>query len=372
MSAGRPSRRARPGRAALLAAGLLVLLVAVVPPLRARAVAVPATADALGLPFPRPLAVEVARRPTAVGGVPADRYGREGSADPTVVLVPGATPEGRDDRRVIRLATAVARSGRTVVVPELQLYEPTLVPADLDRIAAVVEAAGEDAPITVLGISYGGSVALRTFGDRPALQDRVSLVVVFGAYADLAGVLQGAATGVVELDGERFAWSPDARAQSILRAEVLGAVPDDVAAAARSVLDGERDVGAVPAEAAAVVELLRHDDPDRTAAIVAALPAGLRDRIRAMSPVHVAGDIQLPVRILHARDDPAVPYAEGRRLAATLPDARLTTVDSFSHVDLELGSPGELWTAATDLVGVWRLTGALLAAQEPWLPARAR
>lgn len=365
------SRTPRP-RAVLAVLAVLALVVAVVPPLRARAVGLPAATDAVDVGLPRPLALDVDRRGTELGGIAADRYGRGASVDPAIVVIPGATPEGRDDPRLVRLATALARSGRTVIVPELEVYRPTLVPADLERIAAVVEASAGDGPVTVVGISFGGSLALRALADRPDLHEHVALVVVFGAYADLVGVLQGAATGLVRLGDELVPWRPDPEAGAILRREVLRAVPEEVAGPAQAALDGDRPRSELSPEARAVVELLTHDDPDRTDAIVAALPPDLRDRLQAVSPAPVAGQLRVPVRILHARDDPAVPHAEGRRLAMLLPDARLTTVASFDHVDLELGSPGAVVTAARDLVGVWRLTGALLAAQEPWAPARLR
>ena len=39
-----------------------------------------------------------------------------------------------------------------------------------------------------------------------------------------------------------------------------------------------------------------------------------------------------PALVIHARDDRAVPYEEGRRLAALLPDARFVTLESDNHV----------------------------------------
>ena len=45
-----------------------------------------------------------------------------------------------------------------------------------------------------------------------------------------------------------------------------------------------------------------------------------------------------PALVLHARDDRAVPYEEGRRLASLLPDARLVTLESENHI-LQEGEP---------------------------------
>jgi predicted alpha/beta hydrolase family esterase len=42
--------------------------------------------------------------------------------------------------------------------------------------------------------------------------------------------------------------------------------------------------------------------------------------------------------VLHSRDDPAVPFEEGHRIAAGIPGARLMTLDSPNHLILE-GEP---------------------------------
>jgi pimeloyl-ACP methyl ester carboxylesterase/DNA-binding CsgD family transcriptional regulator len=39
-----------------------------------------------------------------------------------------------------------------------------------------------------------------------------------------------------------------------------------------------------------------------------------------------------PALVIHARDDRAVPYEEGRRLASLLPDARFVTLESDNHI----------------------------------------
>ena len=52
--------------------------------------------------------------------------------------------------------------------------------------------------------------------------------------------------------------------------------------------------------------------------------------------------ITQPVLVLHARDDRAVPYEEGRRLASLLPDARFVTLETDNHI-LQQGEPA--WDA---------------------------
>ena len=82
-----------------------------------------------------------------------------------------------------------------------------------------------------------------------------------------------------------------------------------------------------------------------------------------MSPVVVADRIDTRVIAMHSTQDPAIPYAELLRLGESIPHAELHTLDTFSHVDLELGGPRDWWDAAGDLRVVWRYVTALLNAQ---------
>ena len=45
-----------------------------------------------------------------------------------------------------------------------------------------------------------------------------------------------------------------------------------------------------------------------------------------------ARQVAEPALVLHARQDQAVPYEEGRHLASLIPDARLVTLESDNHI----------------------------------------
>ena len=51
--------------------------------------------------------------------------------------------------------------------------------------------------------------------------------------------------------------------------------------------------------------------------------------------VDVARQVPVPTLVLHARDDAMVPFEEGRRLAALIPDARFVPLDSRNHILLD-------------------------------------
>jgi pimeloyl-ACP methyl ester carboxylesterase len=57
--------------------------------------------------------------------------------------------------------------------------------------------------------------------------------------------------------------------------------------------------------------------------------------------------VKAPTLVLHSRDDPAVPFEEGRRIAAGIPGSRFVTLDSPNHLLLE-GEPS--WPRLRDAI----------------------
>lgn len=355
-------------RRLLLVPLVVVLLLWLVPPFRAHLTAVATVADGVGISSWRPFAPSVSTGKGSVGGHTADLYAPVGDA-PTVVLVPGAVPAGRDDPRVEGLAGALARADRRVVVPELAVYDEQLVPDDVDRLVAVARAAsGEAGPVVLVGISFGGSLALLAAAD-PRLEGRVAGVATFGAYADLVGVIQAATTGGSVVDGRSIPWPADPRAEEVVREQLVTLLPDREADAVRAALEEDRDPGHLPRGARAVHDLLANDDPERTYRLARALPPRIRERLAAVSPVAVADRLSdVPVLAMHTRDDPVIPYGELVRLGTTVPHTRLLTVDSLGHAGFEVSSPGGWVGAVDDLATITSFTTTTLRWQEPRWP----
>jgi pimeloyl-ACP methyl ester carboxylesterase len=330
--------------------GLAVLVLA--GPVASRTVALVTVAEGLGFDPPRPLAPEVTREVVDLGGVEADAYlprGAELRDQPAIVLVPGATPDGREDRRVVEIAAAFARAGRTVVVPELEVYGEDLVAGDVDRLVEVAAAlAAEGEPVVLAGLSFGGSLSLLAAGD-PRSAGSIGLVATFGAYADLAGVIQAATTGTSLVDGERFAWEPDPRAREVVEDQLLDLLPEEAARQVRQALEGGADPATLPAELEAVHELLTTDDPQRVMVLLDEAPTAVQDRIVEVSPVRAVPDLPVPLVALHAVDDPVIPYGELRRLERAYPDTDAITLATFDHVGP--GGDESWWVTVRDL---WR------------------
>ena len=352
---------------AVLAA--LVLVVAVVPALRSDATAVEVLAASAGRPLPWPFAHGIAVRRdvrlTAPGGgaVAGDLY-VPGGGGPAVVLVPGAASP--QDRRVIDVATAFARAGRTVFVPYLSLSRRVLDPADVGRIGDAVLALaraggqGRGGRVGLLGFSYGGSLAIVAAEHRPAARS-VAFVAVFGSYANLVDVIQGITTGGVTYRGRIVRWRTLAPARGLLLDAVLGLVPAGERAALRAAVDAGTTAGLSP-EARSLAALLENRDPGRTASLVRALPARVRALIAAVSPLPRLQDLRAPLYILQSVHDPATPPTEADLLHAGVPGSRLIVLHEFLHVTPEGAGKGFLGAVA-DLWGAWRFTGWVLGAE---------
>jgi acetyl esterase/lipase len=352
-----------------VAVGLVVVVVAVAglalhPGARATAKAAFVLDDAFEGPLPRPWALSVERTEEERGGVVVDRYSPRADA-PRILLLPGAAPGGRDDERVVSLASSLAAAGRDVVVPELSLFSEELDVDDVARVVAVAsESCGADDGLVLMGFSYGGALALVAAADE-RVSGCIDLVATFGAYADLVGVLQAAVTGVSVVDGQEYPW--DAADQSIVRTVLRDAsmklVPEEQREPLRRALEGQEPAG-LPESADLVYRMMTADDPMVVADLARRLPPPGDGLFETFSPVDVADEVEAEVLAAHALDDPAVPAAELRRLDAAFPEAEVMTVRSFDHVDLS--TDDGLVPLVTDLLTAWAFMKAVLRAQEDW------
>ncbi|MGH2755474.1 MAG: alpha/beta hydrolase family protein [Actinomycetota bacterium] len=323
----------RPGKKALATSAVVVMAAGAwaVPFTRARLKAVAVLADAAGVPFPRPFApdVEITEEELAQD-VTGDLYAPSDDA-PVILFVPGAAEEGRDDPRVIRAATALAKAGRRVFVPELNLYKRTLDRDDIERIATAIELLARDDPIGILGFSYGGSLALIAASD-PRVSDGVSFVATFGAYFDLHNVIQGITTGVTILDGSEVAFDRVPMARSILTSAAIDLASEAYAGALRAAIEAE-DPRRLTPPAAAIYRLLMNRDPERAAGLVAATPARFRRALEDFSPAGVLHRLGSPLYILQSKRDAATPWTEAVLLDRAVGRSRLVMLNHFLHVD---------------------------------------
>jgi len=311
---------------------------------------------------------------TTIAGQPAIlvRPG-EGRSWPAVVFVNGVTRRGRHHPDVERLASALARAGYIVAVPDPPgLREGSLTLRTLAATTAVVRAVAErpdvrGGRVALLGVSVGASLALLA-AEQPSVAGRVREVAGIAPYTDLVQVVRLSTTGVYLEHGQRkrYRTKPFAalvvarslvaalrrgRDRSLLLAR-LQAVPDDARdpLAALGTLHESR----LRPPARALVRLLMNRDPAHFDPLYAALPRRVRQAASLLSPITGAARLQVRVLIASAPHDKYFPPDETRVLAHRAPHIALTITPTLQHAipHLSIG----------DLAGVLRFDAFLVRA----------
>ncbi|MEQ8345612.1 MAG: hypothetical protein RIB84_17525 [Sneathiellaceae bacterium] len=285
---------------------------------------------------------------------------------PALVLVPGASPQGRDDPRLVAFAGTLAKAGFRVLVPEIPaLRRMTLSAADADIIADALrhladsQQAGEGRFLGLVAVSYAVGPAMLA-AHRPGLAEDVDVLVGIGGYHDVEAVATWFTTGWhrVPADGTGGAGGPGAWQQGqpdsfgkwlFLRANA-GRVrePSDRAVLAEIAERRLRDPDAgltdlVPrlgAEGRAVLAFLTNRDPSLVPGLIAGLPAPVRAEMAALDLARRDFGAAGPHLILvHGRHDRIIPHGQSLALAAAMRGAdgesraELHLVDGIGHVD---------------------------------------
>jgi len=291
-----------------------------------------------------------------------------------LVLVPGVAPAGKDDPRLVAFARTLARARFTVLVPDIAgLRELRVGAGDIRAAADAMRYLARDGTartVAICGISYAAGPALLA-ALEPEVRPHVRFVLAIGGYHSMEALLTYVTTGAYRpAAGEawRFGEPNPYGRWAFLKANahrVTGARDRAllIAIAERRIRDGAAPVddlvARLDADGAAVWALMANRDPDRVPALIEALPAALREQMRALDPSRrdLAG--RAPTLVLvHGRDDRIIPYTESAALAAAAgADAHVYLVDSLAHVDLALGGIG-------DAITVWRAIYRLLSERD--------
>jgi pimeloyl-ACP methyl ester carboxylesterase/DNA-binding CsgD family transcriptional regulator len=174
----------------------------------------------------------------------------------------------------------------------------------VDDLAAVVEAAGLER-FDLIGLSGGGPTAIRYAVEHP---DAVTRLVLYGSYA------RG-----------RHKRGPDEAEKSRIMLELTRAGWGGAIPAFRHVFTSTYIPNADE-------EQKRWYDELQQASSTGEMAARLWSARTDIDVSEAARRITQPALVLHARDDRAVPYDEGRLIASLLPDARFVTLEGENHI----------------------------------------
>ena len=298
----------------------------------------------------------------AAGMLHARAYEPAGRGRRTALLVSGLHPSGIDEPRLVGLARELAKSGMTIVTPDIQeLSAMTMTASVTDQIEAAARglaadpAFARDGRIGMMGISFSGGLSVVAAG-RPSLRDHVAFVFALGGHDDLPRVLRYLCTG--DEPGAAYR-APHDYGLAVLLFEVVDRlVPIEQAgplrAAVRRYLLASALATVDPAKA--VVEF------DRLKALATTMPepsATLLTNVNDRDVVHLGPRLlphlktygqdaalspsrgpkpSAPVFLLHGLDDNVIPADESRHLADDLrghAPVRLLVSGLISHAEVD-------------------------------------
>ena len=275
-----------------------------------------------------------------------DRAGYRGH----LILVPGFSPAGKDDTRLMALAKTFARAGFAVHVPDLPGSRSLMVSeVDVEGLIATIKArtgdAGDDTPVGMAAVSYAAGPAIVAAID-PRVAAEVDYVVALGGYHDAESVITYLTTGAFRQTGETtWQYGPgNLRAGWVFMAANAARWHDPAEgdllqeAARQKAEDPNVDLsnlrGYLGTDALALMDLFENRDPDQTGALLEALPPSILASLTALSPSrHDVEPLAGELILVHGLDDQIVPYTESLNLQSAVPDTDLFLVSSFTHVD---------------------------------------
>ena len=307
-------------------------------------------------------AAELYRPAAAAGNVP-------------IVLTPGAVAQGKDDPRIAPFARLLARAGFTVIVPDLTSFRTLRIRSEnAEQLGAALEAVVRRADLAprgtagLFGISYAGGIAMLVATD-PRHARHVRFVAAVGAYADLDTVVRYLATGRFTYRGRQYTNPPDLYGKFVfLRTyEEFLTEPEDVARLESMAERRLRDPRAAMDDLAAgltpagrlVYDLFERSRPDEVPALIARLPAGMKQRMAMLSPARRDfSPLRARVYLLHDLHDRTFPFTETLTLAERsreLVPVRMILLESLHHADPKPWHNDPWGFLTRDLPEAWRL-----------------
>lgn len=287
---------------------------------------------------------------------------------PGWVVLHGITRPGRNHPSILRFSRSLASTGAAVLIPEvpewtrLELAPEAAVPTIKAAILAL-DGRSETAPgrTGLIGFSFGAPQALIAAAD-PILRGHLAAVVGFGGYADIERAFRFQFTGRHEWNGQEYEpIRPDPYGRWVVGANYLTRLPGfegagDVARALRMLASaaGEKQIASwdpvhepkkqavreqVAPERRHVFDLFappadEEPDPEESEVFIRALAREARKNIPLLNPLPHLDRIEVPVRLLHGRNDHLIPFSESLRLHEGFPagaDVGVSITGLFSH-----------------------------------------
>lgn len=283
----------------------------------------------------------------------ADLYLSAEGALAGIVLIPGVVKDGKDDHRLVALATTLARLRFAVLIPEVaglrQFHtraSDVRVMADGFRYLISQPALSPEGRAGFAGFSYGVGVILLA-ALEPDIREQVRFLLGFGGYYDIANIITFFTTGYYRDNITHklkyryphyylkwvFTHSNAALVQRDVDRQTLLAVSesDDDS-------DLQSELHRLAPDARALYDLISNDDPKRVSDLLGKLPAVMRKELAGINPAsRDLSQLKAQVILLHGRGDSMIPYTESIAIARALPaeQVNLYIIEGYAHTNIK-------------------------------------
>ena len=265
-------------------------------------------------------------------GEKADLYAAAAPPLAGIVLLPGVSPQGRDDPRLVGFARALAAQRFAVLVPELPELRALRVSAsDAEAVvAAVHRLRGRGLRVGVGAFSYAVGPALLAGLE---LGPDAAFVLAIGGYRDIANVIRHFTAGPADRRAKwLFLRANASRLDRPAEQQALAVMANRrLADEQAGIADLMGDLGP---DGRAVAALVTNRDPGAVEALLKGLPSPIRRELEALDlSRRDLGALEAPLLLVHGRGDPVIPAEESVALAAAAPNSELFLLQDLSHVD---------------------------------------
>ena len=272
--------------------------------------------------------------------------GRRGSADlylpagsgkhSAVLFFMGVVPPDRDEKRIVRFAEGLARTGMVVMIPWLDSQRLGVVaPQDVDGLVRAFQYMSAletvDAERAGMGgICTGASLAMVAAQD-PRIADDVKFINSFAGYYDARDLFKAIGGRSRFYDGGVAPWKPNSLTLRLFVDHLVDSIRSETdRALLERTLSAEAPDPRLSSEALAVYKLAKGVPPEEVDSLMDQLPPNLLESLRLISPSTHIDRLKARVLIMHDRADRLVPSEESRRLADALGEGSNVYYTEFS------------------------------------------
>jgi hypothetical protein len=309
----------------------------------------------------QPPVVDKVRYPTDSGEAEGDLYRpAAGGPYPGVLVCLGVVPFEVNHPQVPILGKALARAGFAALMywsPAMRDFR--LDPVDIENIPLayhwLVEQPNiEPAKSGLVGTCVGGSFALMAAA-QPLIRDQVGFIFAYAPFSSMSTFARDIASATRSDGDRREPWQVDQLTRKVFVHSLTAWLePGEAERLREAFADGRGDIDGreLTEDGRAIYSLLASKDADDAEGALQRLPAGMQERLAAMSPLNYLKDIHAPLIVqLHDVGDQVIPVGESRRLHAAFAGrsgAHYTEM-AFSHLDPVKGKL-PLWRLVLELV----------------------